>query len=149
MSATPITAGTKYAEIKVGQSLNGRLGTLRLLDEPDYAGEHGVASDTSRREDQPSPSVNRRAVNVIPGVLRHRGAFAGEHRLIHRGRAGLDNAVHRDSLPRPDNDPITDDYVVDRHVDMLVVPDDPRGLGLESHESLDCIRGTAVSPSPP
>ena len=73
MSATPYNGRHEVCRNKVGQSLNGRLGTLRLLDEPDYAGEHGIASDPSRREDQPSPSVNRRAVNIIPGVLSTQG----------------------------------------------------------------------------
>ena len=79
----------------VGQALPGGLGVLRLLDQLDDLRQGGVGADLGRPDPQRPGGVDRRADHRRPGGLGDGQALPGHHRLVHLGRAVLDDTVDR------------------------------------------------------
>jgi hypothetical protein len=83
----------------VGQALHRRLGTLRLLHQPDDAGQQACRLPTpvARQRKTPSPFTVA-AKTMITRCLDHRHALAGEHGLVGRRFAFQHFAIDRHRL---------------------------------------------------
>ena len=86
----------------VGEALDRRLRALRALDELDDPGQGRVAADARRAHHERAGRVERRADDLVAGLLRGRDRLAGEHRLVDRARALDEHAVDRDLVAGPD-----------------------------------------------
>ena len=88
----------------------------------------------------------RGADDLVAGRLRGRDRLAGEHRLVDRGRALDDDAVHRHLVARPDAQEVARDD--ERELDVLLdaVADPPGGRRLEADEAADRAGRPALGP---
>ena len=93
----------------VGQCLHRDLRGLGVLDQGDDLGERGVRADGGRLEDEGAGAVQGGADDRVPGLLGHRGALAGQHRLIDGRGAFDDDAVDGDLLSGADPDVVAGD----------------------------------------
>ena len=79
-----------------------------------------------------------------PGPFFDRQALAGQHALVERRAALVDDAVDRHLLARPHADQVADLDCFDRDILLDAVADDARGPGLQAHQGLD--RGAGLLP---
>ena len=73
-SAAPMTNGTNTALMRSAKRWTGRLGALRVLDEPDDLGESGVGADLRRPEPEAAELVHRRADDGVASDSSRRGS---------------------------------------------------------------------------
>ncbi len=66
----------------VGELLHRQLGALRVVDQLDDAGQHGVAADGGDAHDEAAVAVEAAADHRVAGALGHRQRFAGEHGFV-------------------------------------------------------------------
>jgi hypothetical protein len=85
---------------EIGQPLRRGLRALRLADHPDDLREHGVVARAVEPDGQRAHAVDGPADHPVAGLLVHREAFAGHHRLIGGAHAVDDDAVGREALAR-------------------------------------------------
>ena len=81
--------------------------------------------------------IDRRAVDRIARVLVNRQAFAGQHRLVNRGRAFNDDAIDGNLFAGPHDDGIADEHVAEGNVVLAALADDARRLGLQAGQLAD------------
>ena len=98
----------------VGEPLDGRLAGLGLGHEPRDLRERGVGADPGRAHDEAAAGVDRRARDLVAGLLLDRHRLAGEQRLVDGARALLDDAVGGDLLAGPDDEAVADGELLDR-----------------------------------
>ena len=127
-AARPSTSGTNQAETRSARRCMRHLRALRVLDQADDLRQRGVRADGGGPQHEAAGAVERGADDAVAGGLVHRQALAGQHALVHRGRAVGDDAVDRDLLTGPDPHQVTDDDVLDRDVHLDAVAQHPRGL---------------------
>ena len=89
----------------VGQPLHGRLGGLGVPDQLRDPGDRGVPADACHLDDQPPRRVERRAGDLVAGLLVDGDALAGEHRLVDTRAAVEDHPVGGHLLAGPDQEP--------------------------------------------
>ena len=121
----------------VGQPLDGRLGALRLFDQPDDLRQHRVASNPRGAHGKAAGLVERGAEDGITGGSVHRQTLAGEHRLVERRVALGDLTVHRHLFARPHQHQIAKGHVPHRDVHGLAVAPHAGRPGLQAHEFAD------------
>ncbi len=130
----------------VGQPLDGRLGTLRFLDDADNLCERRIFAHASGTEAEGAVLVHRAAHDLVAHLLFHRQAFAGQHRFVHRGSAVLDDAVHGNAFAGTHRDEVARRHVLDGNVLLHAVADDPGRAGLQTDQFLDGRRRPAFRP---
>jgi hypothetical protein len=102
----------------VGEALGLGLAVLRLLDEAPHLSELGVGSDPGGPHDQSAARVDRRPDDRVAGPDLHRHRLTGEHGDVDRGPALRHHAVRGDLLAGPDDEPVADRELPDRHPDL-------------------------------
>ena len=112
----------EHARHAVGEPLHRRLGRLRLLDEPRDLGERGVAPDAGGPDDEPARRVDGRAEHLGAGGDLDRDGLSRQHRHVDCARPVDDDAVGRDLLARPDDEPVADDEARDRDLVTVLEP---------------------------
>ena len=122
----------------IGKPLDRRARALRFRDHLDDLGQQCVASDLVGAHHEPAGLVERACNDLAAGLLGDRHGFARHQRLIERGAAFEDDAVHRHFFARPDAQAIADGKGVDFHFMIrTVVADPPGGLRRELEQRLD------------
>ena len=130
--------GHEHRAHPVHQPLDRRLGALRAFDKAHDLRQHGFAADRGRLDKDQPLAVDRPANDQAALGLRHRQAFARQHRFIDARRALEDPSVNRNALARADADKITLPHAFNAHL-ALGAPgiDDARGFGAQRHQRAD------------
>ena len=129
----------------IRQFLDGRFTGLRVLDQPDNLSQGRLLSHLGRSKLEGPGFVHGAADHLIPTLFLHGKTLPREHRFVH-GRVALDyQTIHGDSLSRPDQNDIVDYHFVCRKFNFLAVPYHSGHLGLQGHETADCLGGPAPS----
>src|SRR5262249_24888074 len=87
---------------------HGRLGGLRVLNEPDDLRQRRLASDLGDANLQGTIDVDRRADDFVSHFARDRKRLAADHRFGHARSAALDDAVDRDAITRAHEDDVAE-----------------------------------------
>ena len=119
---------------------------LRFLHEPDDLLKRGVAADTRRAEPERAGAVHASPEHGAAGLLVHRQRLAGEHRLIHRGRAVEPLAVDRQPLAGPHDDDVARQDPGDGHGELDAVADDAGVARLKPDEPANGVRRARARP---
>ena len=128
----------------VGEALDRCLRSLRLLDEADDLGEHGVGPDLGGLEPERSGLVDRGADDGVAGVLGDRDRLAGHHRLVQSGASVDDDTVDGHLLTRADQDHVAGDDLVDGYLDLDAGANDGGGACLQADELADRLSGSRL-----
>ena len=132
----------------IGETLDRRLRALRLADETHDAGEQRRGSDAGRLAAQQTVEVHGAGVNGCARCFRDRTAFARQHRFVDR-RTALDNAsVNGNSFAGAHEEPVADDDIRQRHVDVMSVALDMRDRGLQTQRVLRARPTSPLSRAP-
>ena len=90
----------KHRRHLVGESLDRRLGHLRLLHEAHDLGQRGIGADLGGAHEQhPAAAADRTADDGVVPLLPDRLGLSGDHGFVHKGLSGDDGAVRGDSPP--------------------------------------------------
>ena len=122
----------------VGQSSNGCLGGVGVLDELDNLGERRVSAHTRSAEGKRSGAVDGGGVDGGAGGLLHGDGLAGQCAFVH-GRSALEyHAVDRDGLAGAHTQHLAGQNGIDIDGGLGTVDGhDGRGLGRQVNERLD------------
>ena len=118
----------------VGEPLDLGLAVLRLLDEARHLGQLGVGADPGGADDEPAAGVDGGADDRVAGADLDRHGLAGEHRGVDGRGAVLDDAVGGDLLAGPDDEPVADRELLDRHQPLDAVAQHADLLGAERQQ---------------
>ncbi len=102
------------ARVDVGKPLDGCLRPLGLLDHLDDRGQGRVRPDPGGLDNQTPALVDGGADHLVALALADGQGLAGEHRLVDRALARLDESVGRYPLARPDDESVAGDDLVYR-----------------------------------
>ena len=117
----PHDHGDVVAGEAVGEALHRRLVGLGLLDEPKDSPERRLRPDPFGLDSKHASLEDRRGEDVLADVLLDRHGFPGNRRLVD-GTATLgDPAIHRDALPRLDEDALARAHRLGRNLDVAAV----------------------------
>ncbi len=130
----------------VGQALDGGLGALGLLDQPDDAGQRGVLADAFGPEPEAAPLIEGGPDDGRAGRLVHGQALAADHGLVDRRPAFDDDAVDRDGLAGPDDEDVAGPDVLDGHLALPVGADDAGRPRPQAHEPPHGVGRPALGP---
>ena len=136
--------GNKDRSHLVRQFGNGGLGGGGLLHQPDDLGQGGIISHAGGPEFEEAALVDRGGDHPVVHLFLHRDALAGEGRLIHRGAAFDDNAVHRDALSRADHNDVPGDDLFHRDLHFGAAAEHHGALGGQIHQLGDGFGGPAL-----
>ncbi len=128
----------------VDESLDGRLAGLCFGDETADLGERRVGADLRRLDDEATRGVDRRPGDRGTHPHLDGNRLAREHRLVDGGRPLHHDPVCRDLLTGPDDEPLADDELVDRHEHLDTVTQDVRLLRSQLEERADRLAGAAA-----
>src|SRR5215467_2032827 len=131
----------------IRELLNGRLVSLRLRNQTNDLSKDRVSADFGRPHLKGAADVDRCAEHLVIRFLRHRHAFARQHRFIEARRTGDHNAVNGDLFSRPNLQNIADTHLIDRDVRFLSFSNYTRCLGAEFHQLRDRLAGLATAAS--
>src|SRR5215216_6044485 len=127
----------EYAADPVREALYGRLGPLRLLDQPHDPAQGGILADLRSLKAKTAAGIHRRADDLVPLSLGDGHRLPRDHRLVYRRLARDDASVHRHLLARPHDHDIPYSYVLARHIYLfaLALPTQDAGsLGAQTSE---------------
>jgi hypothetical protein len=131
----------------VGQALHRGLAGLSPLDQPGDLGQRGAGADAGRLDDEATAGVDGGAGDPIAGPDLDRHALAGEQRAVDGGRPVDDDAVGRDLLAGPHDEPHPDRQLADRAAPLGAVGfEDGDVLGPHGGERLDRGAGPPLGP---
>ena len=119
----------------------GRGGVRDHLNDP---AQRRVLAHAGRTGAEIAGLVHRRGGNRIAHGLVHGDGFSGQAGLVDRRAALQNHAVHRDALARPDHEDVARLDLLDGNRDLLPVPEQDGGLGLELHQTLEGVRRPAL-----
>ena len=128
----------------VDEPLDRRLARLRLGDEARDLRERGLGADPRRAHDEAPVGVERRADDLVAGADLDRDGLAGEHRLVDRRLAELDDAVGGDLLARPHDESVADAELVDGHEHLLSAAQHARLLRAQLEQRADRLARAAA-----
>ena len=128
----------------VGKLLDRRLRCLRLLDQLDDLGKHGVGAHPSGSHPKCPRLVDGGSDHGIAHPLADRDRLAGDHRLVNRGVAVDDLAVDRDPLPRSHCDNVPRHNLGDRDLGLHTVADEASGTRLQADQLADRLPGPGL-----
>ena len=131
---------------RVGEPLDRRLGRLGLLHQPDDLGQHGVGADLGGAYPQRAGAVDGRPDHGVPGPFGDRHRLAGDHRLVHGGRAGQHHRVDRYLLAGAHDHLVADGHVLHRYLDLGAVAQHPGGARLQAEQRPDRLPGARLGP---
>ncbi len=124
----------------VGELLNRHLGALRFLDQSDDLSQEGILTDAGRPDVQQPRLVDRRADDLIAGLLVDRHTLAGGHALVHGALAGDNDPIGGDFLAGPDDHRVTDLHVRNGHLDLPAIHQQCSGLSTQLQQFADGLR---------
>ena len=124
----------EYAGNAVRQSLYGSLRALRGTHHADDLREHGVLADFRGAVPQRATTVDGDARHFAALGFGDRHGFAGDHRFVHGGAAGYDDAVDRQLLAGADGDDVADAHVIDGDAGFLAVSHHAGGFRLQTRQ---------------
>src|SRR5207237_5515071 len=96
--------------------------------------QNGLLANFQCGELERTALIDRRAVDHVTRGFVHWQAFAGQHRLIHGGRAFDDAAINRNLFAGPHNDRIAYDYVPDGNLPLAAIAHNARRPGLQADQ---------------
>ena len=82
----------------------------------------------------------------MPNLFHHGHGFAGNHRLVHRGKAINHFAIRGDAFAGSDEQDIADHHIVNGDDYFFAIPQHAGGLGLQVDESADGFMRLALGP---
>ena len=118
----------------IGQAGYGCLRGVCVLHQTDDLRERRILTDARRLHLQPAGFADRAARDAVPRLFLHRHALTGEGRLVHRGRAFQDAAVHRDGSAGLHDEDIARLHLLERNLLLLAVAQKHRRLGRQIHQ---------------
>ena len=111
----------EHAGNPVCKTLHGGFGALRCADHADDLRQHRVLTDFRGAVSQRSATVDGGAGDVAAHGFGDRHGFARDHRFVHVGISGNNDAVDRQLLAGTNDDDVSDTHVVDGDVGFLAV----------------------------
>ena len=134
----------------VNQTLDRRLGALRLRHHAHDPAQHRFGADGRHAHQQQPVAVDRAADHMVLDLDVHRPTLAGQQRLVDRGAALHHHAVGSDARTRLHHQQIADAQCCDRHGHILSVPPYhglDRAQGFERFQRLErAALGTRLQP---
>src|SRR5215208_4806302 len=133
----------------VGETLDGGLGALSLLDHPNDLGERSLTADLRRTKAEGAGLVDGRPDDLVAFALGYGDGLARDHGFVYRRLPCEDHAVDRHLLTGPHQEQITDLDLLDWNVHVLaraLPTHDASGPGLEPRELLYGLVGAAFGP---
>ena len=112
----------------IDQSLDRRLGRLRVFDQPDDPGQHAFSADRPHFDHQSTVAVDRAPRQQIIGPLGDRQRLACEHRLVDLRLAFEHACVGRNALTGTYHQAIALHDLPERHVALGALPVAHAGL---------------------
>ena len=122
---------------RVGEPLDRRSRSLRLLDHPYDLEQRRFGPDPSRPEREAAHGVHGPGIDSRAQLLLHGDALAGQHALVDGRMARNDLAVDGDALARSDDNEVVADDVRSRDLGLPAIAEDARRTGLEPDERSD------------
>ena len=140
-TASPITTGTKTPEMRSASRWTGALPVWASVTSLAIWASAVSAPTLRGADDQPAAGVDRRAGDLVAGLLLDRHGLAGQQRLVDRAGALLDDAVGGDLLARAHDEAVADLQLLDRHAPLGAVGVEDRDvLGAELEQRLSARR---------
>src|SRR5829696_2425941 len=139
----------EHGAYPVGETLDGGLRPLSLLDHPNDLGERSLTADSRRTKAEGAGLVDGRPDNLVAFALGYRDGLARDHGFVYRRLPCEDHAVDRHLLTGPHQEQITDLDLLDWNVHVLaqaLPTHDASGPGLEPCELLYGLVGAAFGP---
>ena len=118
----------------VRQSLHGGFRALCGGHHADDLREHGVLADFRGAVPQRATTVDGGTRHFAALGFGDRHGFAGDHRFVHGGGAGYDDAVDRQLLAGTDGDDVADAHVIDGDAGFLAVSHHAGGFRLQTRQ---------------
>ncbi len=138
--------GNEDSAYLVHQALNRCLGSLRVFDQADDAGQHGVDAGGRHFHDDPAITVQGATCHFVLQGFRHRQWFAREHRFVHLGLAFLHQAIDCKTLTRAHHQLVAHQHFINGHIRFTVQPQQMRGLGSQGVQGANGRGGLPLGP---
>ena len=127
----------------VGDGLDWRFAGLRVFDEADDLGEHGVATDALRFDDQPALLIDSPADDFGADGFIKRHALAREHGFVNGGAPLGDDGVNRDALAGLDQQQVARNDFINWNGLFFAIAQESGGFRRQSHQALNGGAGAA------
>ncbi len=139
--------GQVIAAEAVGEALHFRAVAFRLLHQPDHATKGGVGADALGADAQAAQAGDGGGEDAAARLRLHRQRLSGDGRLIHRGVAFDDDAIHRNLLAGTHDDNFAGPHRLHRNLLLDAVAHDARLFGRQRRQIAQRSAGAFCSES--
>ena len=129
----------------VGDALNGCFGGGGVLHQTDDLRKGGFLPHVGGPHGEVPAAAQGGPGDGVSRLFIHRQAFPGDGGLIDGGLPFSHGAVHRDGLPRTDDEQVPLPYLLQRDLGLPAVPQQAGGGGRQRHQLLQGVGGVTLT----